>query len=173
MKSTSQKIAAGAVLALSLALGNGVRAQQSALPNENDQLNHQNQYDQKADENQALKFNRASSLIGMAVYNQKDEHLGKIRDLVFDRQSERVAYAVLATGGILNVHEKLLAVPLGAFTVSPDHKHLILRADKSKLETAMGIEKGNWPSPTNPSWGAEPFWQSPGATSTNSVPNPR
>ncbi len=56
--------------------------------------------------------------------------------------------------------DKYLAVPLNALTASPDDKHLILNADKSKVEAAAGFDRNNWPSVGNPSWGAEPFWQS-------------
>jgi hypothetical protein len=44
---------------------------------------------------------------------------------------------------------KMLAVPLTALTPSSDQKHLILNADKSKVETAMGFDSNNWPSVKN------------------------
>ena len=50
-------------------------------------------------------------------------------------------------------------MPLTALTASADQKHLILNADKAKVEAAMGFDRNNWPSVNNPSWGAEPFWQ--------------
>jgi sporulation protein YlmC with PRC-barrel domain len=107
------------------------------------------------------KINKASSIIGMDVRNQKDEHLGHIKELVIDWKSEQVSYAVISTGAklLLDVDEKLLAVPLAQLRASPDHKHLILNADKSKFEAAMGFDKHNWPSVSNPDWGAEPVWQ--------------
>ena len=107
------------------------------------------------------RFDRASGIVGMTVRNQSDEHLGKIKDVVFDLRSERVAYAVVAVNGtgVLGFKEKLLAVPLKAFTASADNRHLILRADKAKMEAAAGFDRDNWPSATNPSWGADTFWQ--------------
>ena len=38
----------------------------------------------ESEEGMPAKCNRASSLIGMSVRNQNDEHLGKIKDVVFD-----------------------------------------------------------------------------------------
>jgi sporulation protein YlmC with PRC-barrel domain len=110
---------------------------------------------------QPTAANRASGVVGMDVRNQNGEHLGHIKDIVFDLNSERVSYAVLTTApkGLPFVNEKLLAVPLNAFTPGPDNKYLILRADKSQIETASGIQNNNWPSVNNPSWGAQPFWQ--------------
>jgi sporulation protein YlmC with PRC-barrel domain len=109
-----------------------------------------------------VKFNKASGLIGMEVRNQKNEHLGHIKDFVFDLKTERVSYAVLNTGSkvLLSLDDKLLAVPLSALTPSTDQKHLVLNAEKSKVETAMGFDREHWPSATSPVWGAEPFWQS-------------
>ena len=102
----------------------------------------------------------------MDVRNQNDEHLGHIKDLVIDWKTEQVSYAVLSTApkGLFGMGGKLLAVPLTALTPSSDQKHLILNADKSKVEAAMGFDSDNWPSVTNPSWGAEPFWQKETAT---------
>ena len=96
----------------------------------------------------------------MDVQNQQGEHLGHIKDIVIDLKTEKVSYAVLTTASkAMPNNEKLVAVPLNAFTVSSDQKHLVLNADKSKLEAATGFDSKNWPSVGNPTWGAEPFWQ--------------
>jgi sporulation protein YlmC with PRC-barrel domain len=107
------------------------------------------------------KFNKASGLIGMDVRNQSGEQLGHIKDIVIDLRSEKVSYAVMSTApkALLGINEKLLAVPLNAFTISSDEKHLVLNAEKAKVESAAGFDKNNWPAVNNPSWGAEPFWQ--------------
>lgn len=105
------------------------------------------------------KINKVSELIGMDVKNQQGEKLGDIKDIVLDFSSERVGYVVLsADTGALNP-DKLLAVPLKAFQPSADGDSLILNADKQKLASAQGFSKDSWPSPSNPSWGAQPFWQ--------------
>ena len=109
------------------------------------------------------KINKASALIGMDVKNQQGEKLGDIKDVVLDFSSERVGYVVLsADTGALNP-DKLLAVPLRAFQPSADGDSLILNADKAKLASAQGFSKESWPSPSNPSWGGQPFWQEKGS----------
>ena len=117
--------------------------------------------DAKSNEGAPAKFNKARSILGMEVRNQSDEHLGHIKNLVVDWKTEGISYAVINTAprGLFGIGGKLLAVPLAALTISPDQKNLILNADKSKVETAMGLDPHNWPSVSNPSWGAEPFWQ--------------
>ena len=110
------------------------------------------------------KINKASELIGMDVKNLQGEKLGDIKDVVLDFTNERVGYVVLsADPGALQA-EKLHAVPLKAFQPSADGDSLILNADKQKLASAQGFSKESWPNPSNPSWGAQPFWQEKGSS---------
>jgi sporulation protein YlmC with PRC-barrel domain len=105
--------------------------------------------------------NKASGLLGMEVRNQNGQRLGHIKDLVIDWKTEQVSYAVIITApkAIPGMGQKLLAVPLTALVPSADQKHLVLDADRSKVQAAQGFDHDHWPSVNNPSWGAEPFWQ--------------
>lgn len=53
--------------------------------------------------------NETSSLIaggkvsGAAVYNPKGENVGKIHDVMIDKPSGKVAYAVMSFGGFLGI----------------------------------------------------------------------
>ncbi len=108
------------------------------------------------------KINRASELIGMAVKNPQGEKLGEIKDVVIDFSRDRVGYVVLTSDpGVLKT-EKLHAVPLRAFQPGADGSSLTLNADKQKMAMAQGFSKENWPDPTNPAWGAQPFWNEDG-----------
>lgn len=103
--------------------------------------------------NQPARFNKATGIVGTPVLNEKGERLGEIKDLVFDLKTERVAYAVLGTDG---QPAKLLAVPVGALTPSTNAEHLVLRAEKAKIDSAAGLSADNWPAPVSPVWGAQP-----------------
>jgi sporulation protein YlmC with PRC-barrel domain len=116
---------------------------------------------------QLMKINKGSSLIGTTVKNQQGEILGKIRDLVIDFSSEKVAYVVLDSGAGLLSAPKLHAVPLRAFQPDAEGTSLILNADKEKLASAAGFDKNNWPAMTTAAWGAEPFWKDAPATSSS------
>ena len=122
---------------------------------------HEMSAEAKSSEAPPTRVNKASGILGMDVRNQSDEHLGHIKDIVIDWKTEQVSYAVISTApkALLGIGEKLLAVPLTALTPSGDQKYLILNADKSKVEAALGIERDKWPSVSKPSWGAQPFWQ--------------
>lgn len=54
---------------------------------------------------------RASKVIGVNVYNQQNEKLGEINELIVD-SSGRVAGAVIGVGGFLGMGEHDIMVPL-------------------------------------------------------------
>ena len=53
---------------------------------------------------------RASKVVGLSVYNDKNESLGSINDLLTDKSGKVVA-VVIGVGGFLGVGEHLVAVP--------------------------------------------------------------
>ena len=54
---------------------------------------------------------RASKVVGLGVYNDTNEKLGSINDLLVDK-SGNIKAVVLGVGGILGVGQRLVAVPL-------------------------------------------------------------
>lgn len=108
----------------------------------------------------------ASSLEDEDVVNPQGEDLGEIKEIMIDIQSGRVAYAVLAFGGILGMGEKLFAIPWSALKLDADNKCFILDIDNERLKSAPGFDKDNWPSMADPEWaatihsyyGASPYW---------------
>jgi sporulation protein YlmC with PRC-barrel domain len=116
----------------------------------------------------------ASSLAGDRVKNAAGEDLGKVKELMIDVPSGKIAYAVLSFGGMLGMGDKLFAVPFAAFTLDEDEKEFILNADKSTLESATGFDKDNWPDMADPTWGrdvyshygVQPYWDDTMETKT-------
>ena len=53
---------------------------------------------------------RSSKVVGLNVYNDKDESLGDNNDLIVDNQGKIVA-AVIGVGGFLGVGERYAAIP--------------------------------------------------------------
>ena len=94
---------------------------------------------------QVTDANKASKLIGMQVKNKQDEDLGKIKELVVDLQSGKIAYAVLGSGGLLGVRSKMVAVPIQALTLQQGEKSLLLDLPKQQLSQAPGFTDQNWP----------------------------
>jgi sporulation protein YlmC with PRC-barrel domain len=53
---------------------------------------------------------RASKIVGLSVYNDKNESIGSINDMLTDKNGKIVA-VVIGVGGFLGVGEHLVAVP--------------------------------------------------------------
>lgn len=110
----------------------------------------------------------ASKIIGESVVNRKNEDLGKIHELVIDAKEGRLAYAVLATGGMLGMGQRLFAMPWTAFEFANTEEKLILDVDKEKLKAAPGFDKdAKWPDFADKTWGSTihdyygytPYWK--------------
>jgi sporulation protein YlmC with PRC-barrel domain len=54
---------------------------------------------------------RASKLIGAPVYNDRDERVGTIDDLIV-APDRSVSYAILSVGGFLGLGRRLVAIPV-------------------------------------------------------------
>lgn len=94
----------------------------------------------------------ANTLIGNDVYNQKDENLGDIKEIMLDVRSGRVSYAVLSFGGFLGMGEKLFAVPWTALSLDTVNKRFVLNVEKDRLKSAPGFDKDQWPNMADSSW---------------------
>jgi sporulation protein YlmC with PRC-barrel domain len=76
---------------------------------------------------------RASKLIGTEVTNDKNEKIGKIDDLVVDKN--RVLFAVLQVGGFLGVGGRLVAVPSESLVIDDTGRKIQLPgASKEELQ---------------------------------------
>jgi len=97
----------------------------------------------------------ASTLEGDDVVNGKGEDLGDIKEIMIDVPSGRVAYAVLSSGGLLGMGDKLFAIPWSALTLDAERKCFILDVDAERLKAAPGFDKDHWPSMADSSWASE------------------
>lgn len=75
---------------------------------------------------------RASKLIGSAVYNDQNEKVGSVDDLIM-KDGNHIVMAVLSVGGFLGIGNKLVAVPF-------DQLHLDTNKDVTKV-TMPGASK--------------------------------
>lgn len=94
----------------------------------------------------------AETLIGNDVYNENNEDLGDIKDIMLDMTNGRISYAVLSFGGFLGMGERLFAVPWDALKLDTENKRFVLNVDKDRLENAPGFDKDHWPDMADQSW---------------------
>jgi sporulation protein YlmC with PRC-barrel domain len=93
----------------------------------------------------------ASKVNGTKVYNRAGEALGSIDDLMIDKQSGHITYAVMSFGGFLGMGEKYYPVPWSELTHSTAQDGYVLNLDKRILENAPSYSTPNapdWSSPT-------------------------
>ncbi len=76
---------------------------------------------------------RASKIRGSAVYNNGNEKIGTVDDLIIN-PDDRVLYAILSVGGFLGVGDHLIAVPYEALKVSDQKIVLPNAATKDDLK---------------------------------------
>ncbi|TAK60446.1 PRC-barrel domain-containing protein [Methylobacter sp.] len=94
----------------------------------------------------------ADTLIGNDVYNENNEDLGDIKEIMLDMTNGQVSYAVLSFGGFLGMGEKLFAVPWDALKLDTEHKRFVLNVNKNRLESAPGFDKDHWPDMADQAW---------------------
>ena len=92
-------------------------------------------------------------VIDVKVKNPKDEDLGHICEVMLDKVSGKVAYAVLDSGSFLGMGGKLFALPWNSIHYDLQKECFILNADKDQLKNAPGFDKNNWPNMADRRWG--------------------
>lgn len=92
----------------------------------------------------------ANTMIGDDVYNNIDEKLGDIKEIMIDTQDGEISYAVLSYGGFLGMGDKLFAVPWKALKLDTKNKRFVLNIAKDKLKDAPGFAKDAWPDLADP-----------------------
>ncbi len=97
---------------------------------------------------------RASQLMNVAVYNNEDEQVGTISDVVLDKNSGQVRYAALSTGGFLGLGDELHAIPFKSLksTVRDGDEIFVLNVNAEQLEDAEGFNQDHWPNMADPTW---------------------
>lgn len=119
-------------------------------------------------ENTKPKVLSTGTMKGNGVVNSQGKDLGEIVEFMIDLNTGKIAYAVLSFGGgILNLGDKLFAVPWEALKLKSGEHKFVLNVDKETLKNAEGFDKDDWPDMTSTDWGQklfdyygyEPYWE--------------
>ena len=78
----------------------------------------------------------ASKVKGTSVFNSNGEKIGHVEDIVLDKLSNNIEFAVLGFGGVLGMGEKFHPVPWSMLDYSKDRGGYIVPMSKDVLEEA-------------------------------------
>ncbi len=123
---------------------------------------------------------KANKIIGMEIKDDQGQKIGKVKDLALDLPNGRIVEVIVATGGVLGIDEKLIAVPASSFTCDDSKKVLRLNVDKAQLKSAPEFKMSNWSEATDGAqvrevyqrYGVEPYFvhdQQPIVAGVNTV----
>jgi sporulation protein YlmC with PRC-barrel domain len=120
---------------------------------------------------------RLSNQLDFTVWSQDGEQIGEVDDMVLDLDNTRVAYAVVGTGGFLDLGEREILVPWNSLqlqtgtgdTTSGQQNAFVLQGDLEIFRNAPDFDLGaNLPQAGQPAgdWDADVrnYWESGGAT---------
>ena len=100
---------------------------------------------------------------GTDVYSPAGDHLGHINELLIDKQSGKVAYAMMGFGGFLGMGEDEYPLPWGKLHYDTNQQGYVTDVTKEQLQGAPDRNE-NWQSDRN--WergyynyyGLPPYW---------------
>jgi sporulation protein YlmC with PRC-barrel domain len=108
----------------------------------------------------------ADKVSGTPVYNAAGESLGEIYDVMVDKVSGKIAYAVMSFGGFLGIGEQYHPIPWSLLKYDTRQGGYIVNLDKQQLEGAPVYSED-----AEPRWGdriydekvynyynASPYW---------------
>ena len=95
-----------------------------------------------------------ATLVSDVIENGRGEELGKLEHVMLDVPAGRVAYAIVARGGVLGLGARLFAIPWEAFSLDEKRGCLVLEMDRERLEKAPCFDHDHWPSMGDAQWAA-------------------
>ncbi len=79
---------------------------------------------------------RASRVIGTSVYNSAGESIGSIEDVMLDKTSNNIMFAVIGFGGFLGIGEMYHAVPWSSLDYDERQGGYVVPFTKDQLKAA-------------------------------------
>jgi hypothetical protein len=108
----------------------------------------------------------ADKVNGTAVYNRAGERLGTVYDVMIDKVSGKVAYAVMSFGGFLGIGERYHPLPWSVLTYDTGMGGYVVDLDRSRLEGAPTYAANEnidwndraWGQRVSDYYGTRPYW---------------
>jgi sporulation protein YlmC with PRC-barrel domain len=78
----------------------------------------------------------ASKVRGTPVYNSGGDKVGTVEDVVLDKMSNNIMFAVLGSGGVLGMGEKYRPIPWSILDYDSDKGGYVVPVSKDMLDNA-------------------------------------
>ncbi len=85
----------------------------------------------------------ASKVMGTNVYNTQGESIGEIEDIVLDKTSDAIIYAVVSFGGFLGIGEKYHPMPWSTLNYDESAGGYVVSMSRDVLERAPAYAIGD------------------------------
>ena len=111
----------------------------------------------------------ADQVEGTSIYNPAGDNLGSVQDVMIDKISGKIAYAVVGFGGFLGIGDRHYPLPweklkydtsMGGFGVDVDRRTLEGAPSYADNDT-VGWEDPAWGKRVYDYYGTRPYWDMP------------
>ncbi len=89
---------------------------------------------------ESLTLISAGKVQGTKVYSEHGEELGEIYDVMLNKRTGRIAYAVLTFGGILGLGKKYVPLPWELLSYVTDAGGYVIAVPKDALEKGPTLD---------------------------------
>jgi sporulation protein YlmC with PRC-barrel domain len=79
---------------------------------------------------------RAKKVLGTAVTDAAGQKIGEIEDIVLDKESNNIMFAVVSFGGFLGIGDKYHPVPWSMLDYNPEAHSYVVSATREQLQSA-------------------------------------
>jgi sporulation protein YlmC with PRC-barrel domain len=79
---------------------------------------------------------RAGKAIGTNVYDRSGKSIGEVKDIILDKTSNNIMFAVVSFGGFLGIGEKFHPIPWGELDFDPNKKGYVVSFTAEQLKSA-------------------------------------
>lgn len=92
------------------------------------------------------------SLAGGLVVNREGDELGRIEHVMIGLPEGRIAYAVLARGGVFGLGERLFAVPWAKLRRETGTRRFVIDISPERMDAAPAFDHDHWPAMADREW---------------------
>jgi len=79
---------------------------------------------------------RVSKVIGTTVQDPSGKKIGEVKDVIVDKQSNNIMFAVLSFGGLLGIGEKYHPIPWASLGYDESRNAYVVNYSKEQLQAA-------------------------------------